>query len=222
MCAGWNGSDAIHLATIWEIASLLPEHCFFSRDAISPIFAKGIVLWTFLFVDLLVVLLILILVVGSFDLVWRWKQWSSRTSEAWKGLLHSEWFSLLWSSPYGIQLSYLCLWSTRFHQKKLFCWRLDSSWRMAHFDGDKKCEHCAVSFFFHISFSSPAAESVRTKQSLKEYGVFCLSSNSFSFFCCCHNRSSWLDILYRLSCFPVHSSCLLTQCFLSKHRIFFW
>ena len=53
---------------------------------------------------------------------------------------------------------------------------------MAHFDGDKKCEHCAVSFFFHISFSSPAAESVRTKQSLKEYGVFCLSSNSFSFF----------------------------------------
>ena len=31
-------------------------------------------------------------------------------------------------------------------------------------------------FFFHISFSSPAAESVRTKQSLKEYGVFCLSS----------------------------------------------
>ena len=48
---------------------------------------------------------------------------------------------------------------------------------MAHFDGDKKCEHCAVSFFiFHISFSSPAAESVRTKQSLKEYGVFCLSS----------------------------------------------
>ena len=34
-------------------------------------------------------------------------------------------------------------------------------------------------------------------------------------------RSSWLDILYCLSCFPVHSSCLVTQCFLSKHRIFF-
>ena len=116
-------------------------------------------------------------------------------------------------------------WSIRFHQKELFCWRLDSRWRTAHFDGDKKCEHCAVSFFFIVSFSIPAAESVRTKQSLKEYGVFRQSSNSLLFICSClctcQNRSSSLDILYCLSCFPVHLSCLVTQCFLSKHCIVF-
>ena len=75
-------------------------------------------------------------------------------------------------------------------------------------------------FFFHISFSSPAAESVRTKQSLKEYGVFCLSSNSFLFFCCCHNRSSWLDSTVSVAFLCIRHVC--SRSVFSRNIVFFF